>query len=131
MVPLMPLTHVHLRAGRSPEEKRALLDGLHRSFVEAFGIPENDRNLLLHEYEPQHFETKDGPESVFIEATVFLGRSLDAKRKLYGLIVENLGRHGVPKDGVLIVLHEVPLENWGLRGGQAASDVSFGFKIDV
>jgi hypothetical protein len=32
---------------------------------------------------------------------------------------------------VLIVLHEPPLENWGIRGGQAATDVQLGFKIDV
>lgn len=31
----------------------------------------------------------------------------------------------------MIVLHEVPSENWGIRGGQAACDVSLGFKIDV
>ena len=131
MVQLMPLIHIHVRAGRSSEQKQLLLDGLHKSFVEAFGIPEADRNQLLHEYEPEHFEAKYGPDGVFIEATVFLGRSLEAKRRLYGLIVDNLGRAGVPRERVLIALHEVPLENWGIRGGQAASEVQLGFKVDV
>jgi phenylpyruvate tautomerase PptA (4-oxalocrotonate tautomerase family) len=127
----MPLIHVHLRVGRSSEEKRAVLDGLHRAFVEAFAIPENDRNQLLHEHEPQNFEAKYGPDTVFVEASVFLGRSLEAKRKLYALIVENLGHAGIPGDRVFIVLHEVPRENWGIRGGRAATDVELGFKIDV
>ena len=34
MVPLMPLIHVHLRAGRSSEQEKSLLDGVHTSFVE-------------------------------------------------------------------------------------------------
>jgi hypothetical protein len=32
---------------------------------------------------------------------------------------------------VFIVLQEVPVENWGLRGGIAATDIDFGFKIEV
>ncbi len=32
---------------------------------------------------------------------------------------------------VLVVIHEPPLENWGVRGGQAASDLQLGFKLDV
>ena len=68
---------------------------------------------------------------MFVEATVFPGRSRDAKRKLYQLLVENLERAGVPKDRVLAVLHEPALENGGIRGGQAGCDVQLGFKIDV
>ncbi len=127
----MPLVHVHLRAGRSAPEKKAILDGLHAAFVEALKIPATDRNQLLHEYAPEQFEGRYGPETVCVEASVFPGRSHDAKRKLYRLIVENLERAGVPKDRVLIVLHEPPLENWGIRGGQCAADVQLGFKVDV
>jgi len=127
----MPLVHVHLRAGRSASEKKAILDGLHAAFVEALKIPETDRHQLLHEYAPEHFEARYGPDGVFIEAMVFPGRSRDAKRKLYRLVALNLERAGVPKDRVLVVLHEPPLENWGIRGGQCATDVQLGFKIDV
>jgi hypothetical protein len=31
----------------------------------------------------------------------------------------------------MITLHELPRENWGIRGGQAATDVDLGFKVDV
>ncbi|HEX9400259.1 MAG TPA: tautomerase family protein [Anaeromyxobacter sp.] len=127
----MPLVHVHLRAGRTAAQKKAVLDGVHAAFVEAFQLPPTDRHQLVHEYAPEDFEARYGPDAVFVEGTVFPGRTLDAKRRLYRLLVENLEKAGVPRDGVLAVLHEPPLENWGIRGGQAATDVQLGFKTDV
>jgi phenylpyruvate tautomerase PptA (4-oxalocrotonate tautomerase family) len=127
----MPLVHVHLRAGRAAPQRQAILDALHAAFVEALKIPQKDRNQLVHEYAPEHFEAGYGPEAVFVEATVFPGRSIDAKRRLYRLIVDGLAAAGVARDQVLIVLHEPPMENWGIRGGQAATDVQLGFKVDV
>ncbi len=127
----MPLVHVHLRAGRTAAQKKALLDGIHAAFVEAFKLPPADRNQLVHEYAPEDFEARYGNDAVFVEGTVFPGRSVDAKRRLYRLLVENLEQAGVPRDRVLTVLHEPPLENWGIRGGQAANDVQLGFKTDV
>jgi len=127
----MPLVHVHLRAGRTPAQKRAILDALHAAFVEALGIPAGDRNQLLHEYAPEDFEARYGPEGLFVEAMVFPGRSRDAKRRLYRLIAQGMEAVGVGRDKVLVVLHEPSLENWGIRGGQAATDVQLGFKIDV
>jgi len=32
---------------------------------------------------------------------------------------------------VLIVLHEPPLENWGVQGGLPAWEVDLGFELDV
>jgi hypothetical protein len=29
------------------------------------------------------------------------------------------------------VLYEVPLENWGLRGGKPASEIDLGFEIAI
>ena len=127
----MPIVHVHLRAGRSEAQKKALLDGLHAAFVEALRIQPEDRNQLVHEYAPGNFEARYGPEAVFVEASLFAGRSSDAKRNLYRLAVDALERAGVPRSAVLIVLHDPPLENWGIRGGQAGCDVELGFKVDV
>ena len=62
---------------------------------------------------------------------VCVGRSLDAKRNLYRAIVNNLEGLGIPKDHVKILLREIPKENWGIRGGQAGSDVELGFKVEV
>ena len=128
----MPVIHVHVRAGRTPAEKKAILDGVHAAFMEAFQIPDWDRNQLLHEHAPEHFESRHGPAATVIEASVFPGRSLEAKRRLYAALVRNLERAAaIPSAAVLIVLHEPALECWGIRGGQAATDVQLGFKVDV
>src|SRR6266545_2318517 len=80
---------------------------------------------------PAHARDTSRNAAAFVEGTVFPGRSVDAKRRLYRLLVENLEQAGVPRDRVLTVLHEPPLENWGIRGGQAANDVQLGFKTEV
>lgn len=128
----MPFAHVHLRSGRTVEQKKSILDGLHAALVEAFRIPESDRNQVVHEYPPEDFEARHGGEAVFVEISVFPGRSAETKRLLYRAIVRNLEeRARIPRDRVVILLHEPPLENWGIRGGQAASDVAIGFELDV
>jgi len=45
--------------------------------------------------------------------------------------VANLQECGIPKEEVMILLREHPVENWGIRGGQAACDVDVGFKVNV
>ena len=46
-------------------------------------------------------------------------RDADAKRALYREIEGGLQEAGIPKQDVFIVLKEIPMENWGLRGGVA------------
>lgn len=128
----MPIVHVHVRVGRAPAEKKAILDGVHAALVEAFRIPEQDRNQILHEHAPEHFESSKGPAFTLVELNVFPGRSAGAKRRLYESIVRNLERApGIAPEAVLIVLHEPPLECWGIRGGKAGSDVELGFDVKV
>ena len=131
----MPSVIIEVRKSYRPAEESAIIDAVHAALIEGFAIPRSDRNLRLIVHEPHRFSAppdKTTPEAftlVTIEA--FSGRSLEAKRKLYRAIVTNLEPLGIPRDHVLITLHEVPRENWGLRGGQAASDVDLGFKVDV
>ncbi|NLO40355.1 MAG: tautomerase family protein [Ruminiclostridium sp.] len=130
----MPFVKVEIFSGKSKEYKKKLLDSIHDALVEAFKIPEDDRMQRLYELEPENFETVPGKTENFtmIELTVFPGRSLEAKRKLYSTIVKNLGESlSIAPSDVFIVINEPPLENWGIRGGKAAIDIDLGFKIDV
>jgi len=129
----MPIVRIAVRQGRSPAEKKAMLEAVHSALVEALRIPEDDRTQMLHEYEPPDFEippTKT-ERSTLVEITMFPGRSLDAKRHLYQAIIQNLGLLGIAPEDLLIVLHEPAMENWGVRGGIPASEVDVSFKIDV
>ena len=129
----MPLIRVEIREGWLSAEKAGLLDAIHAAAVEALRIPDEDRTQILTEHPADAFEIPPGKGERFtlVEITMFAGRSLDAKRHLYRAVVRNLGRLGIPPSDVVIVLHEVALQNWGIRGGTAASDVDLGFEVDV
>ena len=42
----MPLVRVEIMKGKSSEYKKSILDGIHSALVEAFKIPEYDRNQM-------------------------------------------------------------------------------------
>ncbi len=130
----MPIVRITIRAGKSPEYKKAVLAGVHNGLVQAFKIPEHDRIQMLHELGPYHFEIPSSKTEQFtiIEVTAFKGRSMEAKKRFYQTIAANLGEApGIAGDDILIILHEPPLENWGIRGGKPASDVNLGFAVNV
>lgn len=130
----MPLTKIEIRKGKSAAYKKALLDGVHSALVQTLKIPDHDRKQRLYELEADNFEAYPGKTDNFtlIEIVMFRGRSFEAKKQLYSAIVNNLAEDpGIKGDDILIVVHEPPLENWGIRGGKPASEVDIGFKIDV
>jgi phenylpyruvate tautomerase PptA (4-oxalocrotonate tautomerase family) len=134
MEAVMPVVRVTMRQGRSADYRKAILNGVHDALVESFEIPEQDRHQQLIQLPPEDFEIPSSQTDAhtLIELTVFPGRSLEAKKKLYQGIVRKLAQDpGIAPTDVLIVLHEPPLENWGIRGGQAATDVNIGFELDV
>ena len=130
----MPFVKISLLKGKSPDYKRAILDGVHSALVEAFVIPDHDRHQQIYELDETNFEippTKSN-QFVVIEIIAFEGRSLEAKRKLYQAIARNLAASpGIAGDDLLIILQESPQENWCVRDGKPASEVDLGFKVDV
>lgn len=130
----MPLVKIEIRQGKSKEYKKALLDGVHQALVHSIKIPDYDRKQRLYELDADNFEAlsnKTGDITI-IEITIFKGRSIEAKKQLFQAIVDNLAKNpGIKGDDIIIVLHEPPLENWGIRGGKPASEVNIGFRIDV
>ncbi|GAA4766626.1 tautomerase family protein [Microbacterium gilvum] len=65
-----------------------------------------------------------------IEFTIFPGRSSQAKRALYREVTVRLEELGIAPDDVFIIVHEPPLENWGIAG-RSASEIDLGFALDV
>jgi phenylpyruvate tautomerase PptA (4-oxalocrotonate tautomerase family) len=129
----MPLVRIELVAGKSAEYKKALLDGIHNALVETIRIPDSDRRQRLYELDDFHFEhTGRSDAYTIIEITMFKGRSFDAKKALYSAIARNLeAKPGIPGSEVSIVIHEPPLENWGIRGGKPANEVDLGFNLII
>ncbi len=129
----MPLVKIEVRKTWQPEQVQAMIDAVYRAQREALKIPEHDRQIRFIEHGPEHFHIPPGKSENYtlIEIALFAGRSLEAKRALYQAIVRNLGVLGIAPDDIFIVLHEVPLDNWGIRGGVPASEVDLGFRIEV
>jgi phenylpyruvate tautomerase PptA (4-oxalocrotonate tautomerase family) len=129
----MPLVRIEIQEGRTADAKRALLDAVHDALVEAFEIPDSDRQQRLVEYPAQNFEVPPGKSAdyVLISIDAFPGRSARAKQELYAGIVRRFEDLGLDPLDVLIVVNEIPLQNWGIRGGQSAADVDLGFALDV
>ena len=131
----MPSVIIEVRREYSPEQEVAIIDAVHHALVEHFKIPEKDKHIRLIAHLPHRFACPpqlEQPEyQTQITISAFSGRSINAKRNFYLGIVQNLEILGIPKQCISIFLQEIPLENWGIRGGQAACDVNLGFKVDV
>jgi phenylpyruvate tautomerase PptA (4-oxalocrotonate tautomerase family) len=129
----MPLVRIEIIEGRSVDERRQLLQAVHEALVEAFEIPDDDRTQRIIEHDSVNFEIPPGSSERYtlIEITAFPGRSRDAKAALYDAIVRRLADVGVEANDVSVVLHEPPMEDWGIRGGRPADAVDLGYRLDV
>lgn len=128
----MPSTRVATGSWARGREGK-LLEAVQAALVSALKIPEEDRDIVIDTYDDTTRIVMPGRSQRFtrVEVTLFAGRSMEAKRALYMALAENLTAVGVPKAEVKTVLLEVPVHNWGLRGGYPASELDLGFKIDV
>lgn len=131
----MPSVLIEVRQEYPQDIEKGIMEAVHKALRDSFKIKPGDRNVRLLVHPPHRFECppeRTQPEYyTHISIDCFIGRSLDAKRSLYQNIVANLEAFDIPGDHVKIMLRELPKENWGIRGGQAACDVQLGFKVEV
>ena len=131
----MALARIEVLEGRTSGEKKSLMEAVRAALSEALQAPRDDPTVRLAEYPRQQFllpyPDRHSDRYTLVEVTMFAGRSLDTKRRLYDAIVQRLDTLGAPSDDVLIVLHEPPMENWAVYGGIPASEVDVGFKVDI
>lgn len=131
----MPSITLDVCRDYGPDEGRALLDAVHATLVDAFRIDAANRNMLLRVHRPDRFIGRPGVEPAERTTRVTIvcarGRSLRAKRRLYAGIVAALEGFGIPPACVLVRLVELPVENFGVRGGQALCDVDLGYELEV
>lgn len=131
----MPSVLIEVRQQYPAEIETGIMEAVHSALRAAFKILPGDRNVRLLVHEPHRFQCppdREQPEYyTHISIDCFAGRSLEAKRMLYKMIVDNLSKYGIPANSVKIMLREISAENWGIRGGQAACDVELGFEVKV
>jgi phenylpyruvate tautomerase PptA (4-oxalocrotonate tautomerase family) len=123
----MPLTRVSLLKGKPPEYRQAILDGLYQAMRESFGVPENDRFMLIEEHDKSNFiygayylGIARDDDLVIIQITVNNTRGLEQKKALFARIAEILAKSpGIRPQNILVNLAEVPKENWSFGNGIA------------
>ncbi|MFZ6692098.1 tautomerase family protein [Undibacterium sp. SXout20W] len=128
----MPIAKIEVCRARPPEQVAAMIEAVYQAQLEALKVPTDDKQIRYIEHKPEHCPIPPGKTGnyTFVEFLLFPGRSLEAKRRLYQGIVQRFGAMGIQASDILIVLHEPPLENWGIRG-LPASEVDLGFNLHV
>ncbi len=129
----MPLALIETRCIHSADMVQALMEAVYLAQREALQVPAHDRQIRYIEHRPEHFACPPGKSEQYTLLTIqlFPGRSLAAKKALYQNVIRRFGELGIPAADIFIVLQEIPLDNWGIRGGQAASEVDLGFTLTV
>ncbi len=127
----MPLVKIELKEGRELSTILKIKELVMDAVIEALQLPADDRNIRVCEYKPELFSMKS-PYEILVVITMFSGRTVDTKKKLYQLITVKLEQNGIcSKENVFIVLNEQALENWGVRGGIPANEVKLNFKVEI
>jgi phenylpyruvate tautomerase PptA (4-oxalocrotonate tautomerase family) len=129
----MPVTLVSILEGRSPVEKRALMEAVQKAIAETLKLPAHDRNLRLCVHGKDEWLLPEGKSGnyVLVETALFAGRTPETKSALYAAIVCQLEALGVDKADVFIRIIEQPRENFGIRGGIRADLVDLGYQVKV
>jgi hypothetical protein len=129
----MPDIMVEVRGSWLAGKQGAFLNAVHEAVVQTLKTPIDEPLARLIEHPPISYLTPHSAGERFtrIEIILFQGRSLEAKRELYRAMVQKLGAFDVPPVDVKVVLVEIPSENVGIRGAQAACDVDLGYALQV
>ncbi len=129
----MPHAVIHRLQNSEPRDRRAIVQAVNGAMVEALKVPNDTHPTRLCTYDADAFLIpKDSSDHfTLVEITIYPGRSLETRRSLYKAVVDRLSALGIDPLDVRVVLYEVPLENWGLRGGIPASEIDLGFEIAI
>ena len=123
----MPLVHIFLREGTSPDYRKALADGVHRALIEAIAIPPGDRFQVISQYQPgdliyspDYLGISRSDRVVFVQITMSVGRKPQQKRALFKRMAEILAESpGLRREDLVVNLVEVSWENWSFGNGEA------------
>ncbi len=129
----MPVVTLQIQSGWTPQEKKKLLTTLQLAIAESLRVPKNDVQMRINEYPAENLllAPDKSAKYIVIEIALFLGRSIAIKKNLYQEINACLNAMGIAENDIFIVLHEIPRENFGIRGGVPASEINFDYKINI
>lgn len=123
----MPFTRIAVRAGKPAAYRKALTQGIQRSLMETFNVPQDDIFMVVTEhdgdnffYGKQYLDIQRSDDLVLIQITANATRGVAEKKKLYAAIAANLAESpGIRPEDVFVNLVDVPKENWSFGLGIA------------
>jgi phenylpyruvate tautomerase PptA (4-oxalocrotonate tautomerase family) len=122
----MPLLFIDLIEGRSPTEIRELLDAVHTTVVEAFGVPERDRYQVVRTHPAYEIVTQDTGLGIDRSArqvilhVVSRKRPRELKQKFYELLASRLAeRCDLDPADLIVSITENDDEDWSFGHGRA------------
>lgn len=123
----MPLVRIDLPAGRTADQREAIVDVISDALASEANVPSDDRFMILSEHgagtlviDPGYLGVSRTAEALVIQITLNTGRTVDVKKNLYRAIAHGLHeRIGIRTEDVFISLVEVPKENWSFGRGEA------------
>jgi 4-oxalocrotonate tautomerase len=123
----MPLVRIAIRRGKSAEHIAALKDGIYAAMRESFQVPENDRFMLVSQYDaeefdyhPSYLDIQRSDDLVIVQITANNTRGVEQKKAFYRAVVDKLvANPGLRPEDVLINLVETAKENWSFGNGVA------------
>jgi 4-oxalocrotonate tautomerase len=123
----MPITRIAVRAGKPAAYRKALTQGIHRSLMEIFNVPEDDIFMVVTEQDADNFfygkhylDIQRSDDLVLIQIVANNTRTVELKKALYKRIAEHLAESpGVRPEDVFVNLVDVPKENWSFGNGIA------------
>jgi phenylpyruvate tautomerase PptA (4-oxalocrotonate tautomerase family) len=115
----MPIIHVNLHRGTSPEHRQAIANSIQSAMIEVMRIPEDDYFQVTNEYDRgnihfdrNYFGIPRGENPVLIELR-FNTRPAEDKGALFEAIARNLTRNpGIKVEDIYMNIVECAPPNW-------------------
>jgi phenylpyruvate tautomerase PptA (4-oxalocrotonate tautomerase family) len=129
----MPIVRVEDSTERASIDQAAIIEIIYAGLKKIMGVSDEELQSRYHCHSQATLRTP-GDRATYLQITItlFRGRTLDTKRKLYAELVEQLSQSiGIEPSSVLILLDEHDAHNWGMRGGIPASEIDFGYSVMV
>jgi phenylpyruvate tautomerase PptA (4-oxalocrotonate tautomerase family) len=129
----VPTASIEIRRKYSPAEETGLIAAVRAAITGALKVPDSTTSIRLFVHEAHRFSVPPDKDDRFALVTIdcFIGRSAKTKRRLYEAMTANLGLCGIPADQLKVLVREAPRENWGIRGGQPASQVPLEYDVNI
>ncbi|MGH8385069.1 MAG: tautomerase family protein [Pseudomonas sp.] len=129
----MPIVRIEDPIDRPQRMRHEIIETVYRCIKKIFGVSDQELQARYIHYSETDFRAPgDQSEYLQVNITLFRGRTLKAKRNLYGELSTSLAELlSIAPSSVLIILDEHDAKNWGMRGGVPANEIDFGYSINI